>query len=256
MSLCECGCGQDAGVYKYSDKTFGAVKGQPKKFVIGHRKNKREVLPTNLCACGCGRDAGRYSGDGGSSKEGAPKRFLKGHHKNPVRTQCRKGHPQIPENRLSSGYCKLCSRIASAAYKERHPEVVKGGHFKARYGVSREQFEDKRAAQENRCAICSVEFDYITRDTTPTLDHAHDVTNRFRGVLCSVCNAGLGMFKDNINVLEKAIQYLKETQWNQFKASFSDTVTKPEVEKTSQLQPSLPSEGICMTFAASGSQTS
>lgn len=39
------------------------------------------------------------------------------------------------------------------------------------------------------------------------IDHCHK-TNKFRGLLCSNCNSGLGLFKDNIERLQKAIEYL------------------------------------------------
>lgn len=40
-------------------------------------------------------------------------------------------------------------------------------------------------------------------------DHNHD-NGKARGWLCDSCNTGLGRFKDNIELLEKAISYLKE----------------------------------------------
>lgn len=36
MSLCLCGCGIDAGVYKKTNASRGDIKGQPKRFVPGH----------------------------------------------------------------------------------------------------------------------------------------------------------------------------------------------------------------------------
>lgn len=41
------------------------------------------------------------------------------------------------------------------------------------------------------------------------IDHCH-TTNTFRGLLCHQCNIGLGNFKDNPELLVKAIAYLKE----------------------------------------------
>jgi len=40
------------------------------------------------------------------------------------------------------------------------------------------------------------------------VDHEHS-TGTIRGLLCINCNKGLGNFKDNIELLEAAIQYLK-----------------------------------------------
>lgn len=40
------------------------------------------------------------------------------------------------------------------------------------------------------------------------IDHCHR-TRKVRSALCRACNIGLGMFKENVNTLEKAIAYLK-----------------------------------------------
>ena len=39
------------------------------------------------------------------------------------------------------------------------------------------------------------------------VDHDH-ITNSFRGHICHNCNRGLGVFQDNIDRLERAINYL------------------------------------------------
>jgi len=43
------------------------------------------------------------------------------------------------------------------------------------------------------------------------LDHCHKTT-KFRGWLCSTCNHGLGMFRDNTKTLTNAIKYLKRKE--------------------------------------------
>ena len=43
-----------------------------------------------------------------------------------------------------------------------------------------------------------------------SIDHNH-ATGHVRGLLCDACNKALGCFKDNIENLENAIQYLKDT---------------------------------------------
>jgi len=40
---CQCGCGQEVGVYSYTSRKFGFTKGQPKRYMPGHsRKNWTE----------------------------------------------------------------------------------------------------------------------------------------------------------------------------------------------------------------------
>lgn len=65
---------------------------------------------------------------------------------------------------------------------------------------------------KNVCSICH-QPERITSRLTGELhelsvDHCH-ITGNIRGLLCRHCNAGLGLFKDNIELLEKALSYLK-----------------------------------------------
>lgn len=64
-----------------------------------------------------------------------------------------------------------------------------------------------RVVQEHSdvCDICGGPPD--GRWSTFTLDHCHN-TGVLRGLLCSKCNRGLGFFKDNPELLKRAIQYL------------------------------------------------
>lgn len=40
------------------------------------------------------------------------------------------------------------------------------------------------------------------------VDHNHK-TGEIRGLLCGLCNSGIGHFKDKIKLLKKAIKYLE-----------------------------------------------
>jgi hypothetical protein len=52
------------------------------------------------------------------------------------------------------------------------------------------------------CEICGDVF-----KKTPHLDHDH-ATGKFRGWLCAKCNTGLGLFRDDCDLLACAISYL------------------------------------------------
>jgi hypothetical protein len=66
--------------------------------------------------------------------------------------------------------------------------------------------------QIGRCAICECEFPKDTKHIH--VDHCHK-TNIIRGFLCASCNKGLGFFKDDVRILERAISYLKLEYFNQ-----------------------------------------
>ena len=76
-------------------------------------------------------------------------------------------------------------------------------HLRIKYGLSREQFTEMLVAQNYQCLICDIPL--LTR---VDVDHDH-LTGQVRGLLCVSCNGGLGIFKDSIERLERAIQYLK-----------------------------------------------
>lgn len=52
--------------------------------------------------------------------------------------------------------------------------------------------------KEKRCQRCESLY----------VDHCHD-TMKVRALLCQFCNQGIGQFKENVSILESAIEYLK-----------------------------------------------
>jgi hypothetical protein len=61
-------------------------------------------------------------------------------------------------------------------------------------------------AQNGGCAICGYKFEQKVGDMK--VDHNHK-TGAVRGLLCDLCNRGLGMFRDSQDNLTKAIYYLE-----------------------------------------------
>ena len=62
------------------------------------------------------------------------------------------------------------------------------------------------------CAICGVTEEQNGKRLA--VDHCH-TTGVIRGLLCSACNTSLGKFKDSVELLQRAIQYLKDNNGNQ-----------------------------------------
>ena len=56
------------------------------------------------------------------------------------------------------------------------------------------------------CPICKISFTKMDVKNIH-LDHDHS-TGKVRGVLCFSCNAGLGQFRDSVDNLRSAIEYL------------------------------------------------
>ncbi len=98
-------------------------------------------------------------------------------------------------------------------YRALKNEEFRGYETKKRYGLSRSQYEAMLATQGKRCAICGKEETAVIRGRKLRLaiDHCH-VSGSVRELLCGACNNMLGAAKDSIDILEKAIQYLKKHQ--------------------------------------------
>lgn len=98
--------------------------------------------------------------------------------------------------------------------------LEKGGSFYRlsqrllKYKLTLDDYCKLVETQNNKCAICGNEE---TRKSTKSdgevsplaIDHCHK-TNKVRGLLCRVCNLGIGSFNDDIEIMKKAINYLIE----------------------------------------------
>ena len=82
------------------------------------------------------------------------------------------------------------------------------------YGISMQEFEDLVEFQGNKCAICFKPLESLSRRAN--VDHDHK-TNRVRGILCTGCNTGLGHLGDDIKGLQKALYYLQNTPFDEYK---------------------------------------
>ncbi len=105
----------------------------------------------------------------------------------------------------SSGFrpdCKTCVNEKSASWSKRNPEKRRIILRRYLYGVSDKEYNVLLKKQHKSCKICK------KKDKRRLgIDHDHK-TGKVRGLLCQKCNAGLGMFLDNIDSLRAAIKYL------------------------------------------------
>ncbi len=107
-----------------------------------------------------------------------------------------------------SSRCKPCHQ----EYKRQSPTTPrnrKAEKLQLRYGLTYDQWEEMRQAEDFRCMICGISEDEIGKKLD--VDHCHD-SGRVRGVLCNPCNVILGLARDRINLLESAAKYLKENK--------------------------------------------
>lgn len=93
-------------------------------------------------------------------------------------------------------------------YAEAKREASRWARRKAKYGISKAEYEALLDEQRGCCVICGECLMYELR-----VDHDHE-TGEIRGLLCANCNSGLGMFKEDISSLAAAIDYLNSRKVN------------------------------------------
>lgn len=71
-----------------------------------------------------------------------------------------------------------------------------------KYGVAPEQHAALASSDIGPCPICN------RADVKMALDHDH-ATGTIRGIICTRCNVGLGMFGDSVDALLAAVAYVK-----------------------------------------------
>jgi len=118
--------------------------------------------------------------------------------------------PETEDGRRTD--CKDCFRQKRKEHWESLPKeerTKRNEKFRLKhlYGITPEEYRAKVEEQKNCCFICGVEGGYNNKPLY--VDHDHE-TGQVRKLLCQHCNSGLGMFKDNPELLEKAAEYLRK----------------------------------------------
>lgn len=115
--------------------------------------------------------------------------------------------------------CKRCKNEQAKEHYKANRESVLGrqrlrqhagynrsADLKRKFGITVEDYDKMLLDQGGTCKICK------RAETARRLavDHDHN-TGEVRGLLCSTCNQGLGMFRDSVELLNSAVDYLEGT---------------------------------------------
>ena len=124
---------------------------------------------------------------------------------------CKACHSEKSKKRRETPENKERSRLATERWRKnpKNKRSYLSSKYKARYGITLDEYENMLDSQDNKCFICEEEAGYNNKPLY--VDHCHS-TNKVRKLLCQHCNSGLGMFKDNPELLSKAAEYVKQWQ--------------------------------------------
>jgi len=105
--------------------------------------------------------------------------------------------------------CKTCDYKRHKAYKEANREKFllsqRRAHLKHKYSITPEDYDKILEGQGGSCKICRADNNLPRKYFT--VDHCHE-TLKVRGLLCHRCNRALGIWKDDVSLLQSAIKYL------------------------------------------------
>lgn len=115
-----------------------------------------------------------------------------------------------------SPHCKSCDNEKRRKWRKNNPvkqqQSNRSRQLLKRYGMTLQEYETLFEKQGCKCGICGTSENY-SGNTGPrkewsfSVDHCHE-TGVIRGLLCNDCNRALGLFKDDKNLLAKAIAWL------------------------------------------------
>ncbi len=97
-----------------------------------------------------------------------------------------------------AGTCVVTVMKSGSEIKIAGRRIANNSTKLAKFGLTTESY---KLRCEKGCDICG-------RTTNLHIDHDHE-TEKFRGILCCICNNGLGFLGDNVSGLERALAYLK-----------------------------------------------
>lgn len=172
-------------------KSMSLVGQQKHSLTVISEAEKDDVLKRRVwnCLCKCGKTVKVFTGDwnAGRAKTCGCSKFRRG-----------ADNPNFKHG---------LTKTTDYEYKQ---------SIKKRYGITYEEYELLCELQNNVCAICKQEQN-DKRGTRLAVDHCHE-TKRIRGLLCNRCNRGIGMLKENKNVIMSAYNYVKRNEVNHVSA--------------------------------------
>ena len=112
-----------------------------------------------------------------------------------------RGYKQADYQRHKEAYSAYLER-----WRSENPDYDANRWLLRKFGITLDEYESMLESQGGVCAICK-QPERGNRAKRLAVDHCHE-TGVIRGLLCQSCNRALGLFKDDVDLLNAAINYL------------------------------------------------
>lgn len=113
--------------------------------------------------------------------------------------------------KTASQIASWCKKCLCNYLSQKNRELVSPypSKLKSKYKLTEKDFDELLKKCNNACSICKEPFSDTDKNKKRCIDHCH-LTGKVRGLLCGNCNTGIGMFKDNYDLVTDAANYLKD----------------------------------------------
>jgi len=103
---------------------------------------------------------------------------------------------------------KKYNKVAYSKMTDEQKKLISRRSTLAKYGLTPEDYQVMFDMQDGKCSVCqrTPEGNGVSRHNL-VVDHDHD-TGQVRALLCDFCNRGLGIFRDDPDLLMHAADYL------------------------------------------------
>lgn len=137
--------------------------------------------------------------------------------KNCSNENCKQVNPQsLEEFKLRKdgkpvSWCRSCDHSAVRSWRKANPDNLRGSNLKRYWPElsgkeSLEKYNTLFKSQDGKCNICQKHQSELKYSLC--VDHCHK-TDKIRGLLCDNCNQALGLLKDDIESLKRAIKHVE-----------------------------------------------
>lgn len=138
--------------------------------------------------------------------------------KNKPKKEQTKKASKYPNGYFKEKPCRWCETYFQPSAPSEHycsdkckDYAVADAYIQRNYNISLTNYQDLYIEQNGKCKLCGSKGFKIKESHSMLLviDHNH-LTGAVRGLLCHNCNRALGLFKDDISLLKKGIEYLSK----------------------------------------------
>jgi len=123
--------------------------------------------------------------------------------------ECESQAAKQPHRRaLANASTKKFLDNLKATNPDEYARRIRESNLRKNYSLGHEDYERMLADQHEKCAICGTS-ETNGRWNRFHIDHNH-ATGSVRGLLCHGCNVSIGHFKDDVTLLQNAINYISK----------------------------------------------